>query len=180
MKPEFWHKDFKWNGISFASTSEIIDFVDKNFPELSTFIHEWFSKEGQIAIKTSGSTGIPKTIGLKREHMVNSAQATGSYFSLSNTSKVLLCLPLGYIAGRMMLVRAMVMGWHLDMISPSASPDIPENVLYDFSAMVPLQVTNSIDQLNAFKRLSLEEDRFQMIFQKNWLSLKRRCLRPMG
>ncbi len=153
MKVEYWHKDFQWNGISFSSTSEIINFADQNFPELHTFIREWFGEKGRITMMTSGSTGTPKTIGLHREHMVNSSKATASYFSLSNGSRVLLCLPLGYIAGRMMLVRSMVMGWQLDVINPSASPDIPQNVLYDFSAMVPLQLANSIDQLEYVQTL---------------------------
>lgn len=153
MKAEYWHKDFKWNGTSFASRSEIIDFTNQNFPELSKFMYEWFSKEGQVSIKTSGSTGIPKTISLKREHMLNSAKATGAFFGLEAGSKALLCLPLGFIAGRMMLVRSMVMGWHLDVIDPSASPEVPKNVLYDFSAMVPLQVANSIDQLEHIQTL---------------------------
>ncbi len=147
MKAEYWHKDFKWNGRSFSSHAEIIDFVDENFPELNSFIHEWFGKNGEISMKTSGSTGKPKTITLKRVHMVNSAKATAAYFSLSNKSRVLLCLPLGYIAGRMMLVRAMVNGWELDVISPNSSPDIPKKIIYDFSAMIPLQVYKSLDQL---------------------------------
>ena len=153
MKVEYWHKDFQWNGISFSSSSEIIEFADQNFPELHTFMQEWFGEKGIITIRTSGSTGTPKTIGLKREHMVNSSKATASFFSLSSGSRVLLCLPLGYIAGRMMLVRSMVMGWHLDVIDPSASPDIPQNVLYDFSAMVPLQLANSINQLEYVQTL---------------------------
>ncbi len=119
----------------------------ERYPELSIFINEWFSESGQIQMKTSGSTGKPKTITLSREHMINSARATAAYFNLEAGSRALLCLPLGFIAGRMMLVRSMVMGWHLDLIESSSTPKIPKHRTYDISAMVPLQLYNSIGEL---------------------------------
>lgn len=117
------------------------------YPELSIFINEWFSESGQIQMKTSGSTGKPKTITLSREHMINSARATAAYFNLEAGSRALLCLPLGFIAGRMMLVRSMVMGWHLDLIESSSAPKIPKHRTYDISAMVPLQLYNAVGEL---------------------------------
>ena len=153
MKTRLWHKDFKWDGHSFSKDNDIIDFVADHYPELTKFINEWFSDAGQIHMKTSGSTGKPKTIILRREHMINSAEATAAYFNLEAGSKALLCLPLGFIAGRMMLVRSMIMGWNLDVISPSATPEIPKNKCYDFSAMVPLQLYNSYQQLKKIKVL---------------------------
>lgn len=79
--------------------------------------------------------------------MINSARATAAYFDLDSGSKSLLCLPLGFIAGRMMLVRSMVMGWELDVISSTSTPKIPRQNHYDFCAMVPLQLYNSIHKL---------------------------------
>ena len=153
MKVKLWHKDFSWDGNSFTSDQDIIDFVADRYHELSIFIDEWFGDSGQIHMKTSGSTGKPKTIVLSREHMVNSARATAAFFNLEAGSKALLCLPLGFIAGRMMLVRSMVMGWHLDSIEPSSTSDIPQNRSYHFSAMVPLQLYNSLDHLDHIKTL---------------------------
>ncbi len=153
MKTKFRHKDFIWDGISFRSDQDIIDFVEDRYPELSVFIDEWFGDSGQIHMQTSGSTGPPKTIVLSRLHMINSAKATAEYFDLEVGSRVLLCLPLGFIAGRMMLVRSMVMGWHLDLSQPSSKPDIPTQIVYDFSAMVPLQLYNCYDQLDNIKTL---------------------------
>lgn len=147
MNTKFFHKDFLWNGISFTSEKELIEFVKSNYPELTEFIREWFGEKGLIYCSTSGSTGAPKMIGLKREHMINSARATGSYFGLSNNTSALLCLPLGFIAGRMMLIRSMVLGWHLDAVEPAACPKIPKNKEFDFCAMVPVQLYNSVDQL---------------------------------
>ena len=85
--------------------------------------------------------------------MVNSALATGEYFQLQPKQKALLCLPCTGIAGKMMLVRAMVLGLHLDYVEPSSSP-LPENSkIYDFAAMVPLQVQNSLNQLSRIQTL---------------------------
>ena len=153
MKAKLWHKDFNWDGNSFSTDQNLIDFIEKNYPELAEFIKEWFSDSGKILMKTSGSTGRPKSIALSREHMINSARATATFFNLKAGSKALLCLPLGFIAGRMMLVRSMVMGWQLDVIDSSSKPMIPKEKIYDFSAMVPLQLHNSLDQLKNIKTL---------------------------
>ncbi|MCA0931454.1 AMP-binding protein [Lutimonas saemankumensis] len=146
MKTSLLHPKFKWNDRSFLHEDDLIQFVDACYPELSDFVTEWFSESGLIRIKTSGSTGVPKEISLKREHMINSAKATASFFALNEGAKVLHCLPLGYIAGRMMLVRAMIKGWEMDMVEASGTPEI-RDIRYDFSAMVPLQVQNSLEKL---------------------------------
>ena len=145
MKTKLWHKDFSWDGTSFHASEEIIDFAGLQYPELKGFLTEWFSDAGFIQMKTSGSTGIPKTIKLRREHMMNSAKATALYFGLEAGARALLCLPLSYIAGRMMLVRSIIMGWNLDTIEASSKPNIPKGVRYDFSAMVPLQLHHCYD-----------------------------------
>lgn len=153
MNIKFLHKDFKWNGNSFSSEENLFQYVDHDFPEISIFIREWFNDQGLIHCRTSGSTGKPKTIGLERRHMINSAMATGQYFDLGPGSSALLCLPLAFIAGKMMLIRAMVLGWHLHSIEPSSTPRIPKNIHYDFSAMVPLQLHNSLNNLNGISTL---------------------------
>ena len=152
MKNNLLHPGFTWNGRSFSDQDALIDFVVEYYPELTVFITEWFSEPGVIQMKTSGSTGRPKQISLKREHMINSAKATASFFDLQEGAKVLHCLPLGYIAGRMMLVRAMVLGWEMDFVEASGAPEIPDK-FYDFSAMVPLQVQHSIDKLQNIRAL---------------------------
>ncbi|WKK67193.1 AMP-binding protein [Lutimonas zeaxanthinifaciens] len=152
MKTSLLHPEFKWNDRSFFNKDDLIDFVDVKYPELTDFFTQWFSESGWIRVKTSGSTGVPKEISLKRKHMINSAMATASFFELEAGAKVLHCLPLGYIAGRMMLVRAMIMGWEMDLVEASGTPEIRDKS-YDFSAMVPLQVQNSIDKLGNVRAL---------------------------
>lgn len=113
--------------------------------ELYLFIKEWFSSTKYIVAKTSGSTGIPKEIRLNKKHMTASAKVTISFFNLMKKDKVLLCLPLNFIAGKMMVVRALAGGLDLYISEPSSRPDIPEFQI-QFSAMVPLQVANLVKE----------------------------------
>lgn len=153
MKNDFWHRDFTWDGHSFNSREKIRGFVQQNYPELEVFIGEWFGETGEISMRTSGSTGTPKKIRLHRTHMISSARATADFFGLNNGARALLCLPLEFIAGRMMLIRSMVMGWKLEVIRPASKPEIPIGVTYDFAAMVPMQVYNSLDRLGSVRTL---------------------------
>jgi O-succinylbenzoic acid--CoA ligase len=148
-----FHLHFKLNDISFSSESDLCDYAKEISLELSLFLEDWLDEKKHIIVKTSGSTGKPKSIQLSKEHMVNSAKATGSYFNLGASTTALLCLPINYIAGKMMLVRALTLGWHLDVIASSSSPLENLSKTYDFSAMVPLQVENSLSNLELIKKL---------------------------
>ena len=112
-----------------------------------------FSDEPVVTIKTSGSTGAPKKIELKKSHMINSAKATGEFFQLPERTSALLCLPTEYIAGKMMLVRALVLGWHIDVVAISSTPLKSIQKTYDFSAMVPMQLQKSLDHIHVIKKL---------------------------
>lgn len=114
---------------------------------MGAFFLAWASESPVLEVMTSGSTGKPKQISLKKEQMVNSARATGNYFGLKAGEKALLCLPCSGIAGKMMLVRALVLGLALEVVEPSSSPLPANGQTYDFVAMVPLQLQNSLDQL---------------------------------
>ena len=85
--------------------------------------------------------------------MKNSALATGEFFNVQEKTTALCCLPIDYIAGKMMVVRAMILGWHLDVIEPSSNPLENIDKSYDFSAMVPLQLQNSLDKLHLIFQL---------------------------
>ena len=106
-------------------------------------------------MQTSGTTGAPKMIRVDKQAMVNSALATGSFFELDEGIKVLHCLPTQFVAGKMMLVRAFILGWDMDMIAPVANPLERPDTVYDFSAMVPLQAQNSLMKLKKVKKLIL-------------------------
>ena len=83
--------------------------------------------------------------------MVNSAIATGNYFKLEPGFKALHCLSSQFIAGKMMLVRTLILGLELDIILPSSAPLDVLNKTYDFCAMSPMQLQNSLIDLYKVK-----------------------------
>lgn len=117
--------------------------------DIRAFVSEWLSPELTIKLQTSGSTGVPKRIEVKKEWMRNSANLTGETFGLSEGDSVLLCLPMQYIAAKMMVVRALELG--LDLIVTEPKKVI--QVLADFVAMVPIQLENSLDYIDDIKVL---------------------------
>ncbi len=159
MSIELLHPDFKLNGFSHSRKSlkrAADDFVNEGEPHeraIGGFLLKWLNDSAVLLVQTSGSTGMPKEIELQKQHMVNSARATGTFFDLHPSDSALLCLPAGYIAGKMMLVRAMILGLHLDYVRPDSDPMNGLEKTYDFAAMVPLQVEKSLDRLDAIKTL---------------------------
>lgn len=120
---------------------------------IGEFFLDWFDKKDYIEMTTSGTTGLPKLVRLEKQAMIQSALATGDFFGLKPGDRALLCLPTQFIAGKMMLVRSLILGLDIDVISPSTEPFAYNSKQYDFAAMVPLQVQNSIDKLSNVKKL---------------------------
>ncbi|MEN8805310.1 MAG: AMP-binding protein [Wenyingzhuangia sp.] len=147
------HKSFHLQGGSFDSAEELISFAETISKELHQFLSEWFDDESSIVLKTSGSTGIPKTIHIKKQLMKNSAKSTGDFFDLGVGTRALCCLSVTYIAGKMMVVRALELGWDLDFVAPVNNPLAQAFDAYDFCAMVPLQVKASLWDLHLVKKL---------------------------
>lgn len=115
--------------------------------EIFLFSQDWFDDSETIKAYTSGSTGKPKEILLTKEMMRNSARMTNRFFGLDATKTALLCLPASYIAGKMMLVRAIVGGFYLLPVKPKANPfeNIQETI--DFTAITPYQLQHSLKRL---------------------------------
>ena len=153
------HPKFKFNEIhyDFGVLKELSYSLVKEGLEyekaIGNFLMDWLDDSDSLEVLTSGSTGVPKTIALKKEHMVNSALATGAFFNMGPGTKALLCLSSEHIAGKMMLVRAMVLGWEIDTVEPSSNPLQFSSKHYDFVAMVPLQVKCSKLNLNQIDTL---------------------------
>lgn len=152
------HSNFKLNGKGYSKV-ELLTYAQtlstgKTYEKgIGSFLIDWLSTSQTVQVTTSGSTGKPKNISLKKEQMIHSAMATGRYFNLQTMNTTLLCLSADFIAGKMMLVRAMVLGLHLDFIDPSISSISKIDKKYDFSAMVPLQVEASLDKLHYLQKL---------------------------
>ena len=153
MKLARFHKDFKLNGISFSSVDGLLVYARSYSEEIYSFLENWFSEEDFVLVKTSGSTGTPKEIKLQKEYMKNAAFATGKYFDLKENTSALLCLSVDFIAGKMMLVRALTLGWSIEVVEANSNPLKDVSKEYDFSAMVPLQLENSIKSLHQIKKI---------------------------
>ena len=153
------HPNFKLNGIyyGFDELKEVAYSLIKEGEEhekhIGDFLHDWLDEKSEVEVKTSGSTGTPKAVLLQKQHMVNSAIATGVFFDLQEGNTALLCLSAEYIAGKMMLVRALILGLELDYVVPSSYPLQHVQKDFDFSAMVPLQLKNCMDKIAQIKTL---------------------------
>ena len=151
------HPDFKLNGKSFTDVALLSEalYLKKNGQlfekEIGNFLLDWLNLESFILVQTSGSTGIPKQIVLQKSAMIASAKATGLFFNLQPKNTALLCLSANYIAGKMMLVRAITLGLHLDTIDPTSTPLSSKK--YNFIAMVPMQVEKSLAKLHLVDKL---------------------------
>ncbi len=115
------------------------------------FLQEWFSCSETVSVQTSGSTGTPKIFEIEKKRMLNSAKMTCDFLGLKKGDIALLCLPVQYISGKMMLVRAIERKLKLIITTPTSTPEISENI--DFCAMTPLQVQNSLDNIHLIKNL---------------------------
>ena len=118
---------------------------NRNFrQELFSFLSEWFAPTDTLLVHTSGSTSKPKGLYVEKKHMMESACLTCSFLGLQKEDTALLCMPLKYIAGKMVAVRALVAGLNLLPVTPSGHPlkDMTEAPV--FAAMIPMQVYNSL------------------------------------
>ncbi len=129
------------------------------------FLEEWNNNEKFVTVHTSGSTGAPKAMHVEKRRMEASARITCDFLGLKPGDTALLCLPMDYIAGKMMAVRALTRGLRLLAVEPSGHPlkglaaNLKEeitslsdetnrregsDVWCDLAAMVPMQVVNSL------------------------------------
>jgi len=121
--------------------------------ELYLFLNEWFSDSDFVVVQTSGSTGEPKPIELPKSLMLKSAVRTIEYFGLQKNNRLLLSLPCLYIAGKMMVVRAIVGQMNLISVDPATDFDFLEQENFDFGAMVPNQVFKLLEQPSGIEKL---------------------------
>jgi O-succinylbenzoic acid--CoA ligase len=152
--------DIQISGITYSSEEIIADqtihFIGQTpfHHQLYLFLKEWFSPSPTIRLHTSGSTGVPKEITVRKEQMLQSAKMTCDFFQLKRGDRTLLCLPLDYIAGKMMVVRAIYAGLDIYPVEPSGHPLARMTLPLEFAAMVPLQVYNSLQTAEERRRLS--------------------------
>jgi O-succinylbenzoic acid--CoA ligase len=180
------HNQFKLNGFQLdkedlcrVAYSFIKEGEDFEKP-VGDFLLDWFDSKTYIEMQTSGSTGTPKIIKVDKQAMVNSALATGDFFGLHAGNRALQCLPVKYVAGKMMLIRSIVLGLDLDYVAPSSHPMEGLEEKYDFVAMVPMQAQNSLNELKNVKKLIVGGARISASLEKELMKLPTQVYETYG
>ena len=149
---DFSQPNFDFNAIQVTNEFE---------QSVKDFLVEWFSDSDIMIAHTSGSTGTPKEIILTKENMRKSANMTGKYLQLEKGNSALLVMPVTYIAGKLMLVRAVEIGLKLICMQPTSHISLDEInrgisqdfTSIDFVALTPMQVENSLDFVSKCQKL---------------------------
>lgn len=98
---------------------------------------------------TSGTTGIPKIVPLKRRQIYFAAEASANNFKPRKNHFWLLCLPLNHIGGVAIILRSLLYGsaifrmnsFHKNMISTFLS----ENKLFQAASLVPTMLKRLLE-----------------------------------
>lgn len=180
------HNHFKLNGfhlnaddlcrVAYSFIKEGDDFEKP----VGDFILDWFDAKSYIEMQTSGSTGKPKRIRVEKQAMVNSALATGDFFGLSAGDTILNCLPVKYVAGKMMFVRAFILGLEMDFVAPSSKPLENNDKKYSFIALVPMQASNSLEKLSNFKTVIIGGAKVSSELEKKLKPIKSNIFETYG
>lgn len=131
---------------------------EKSIP--TDFCNAWLNGKTDFELQTSGSTGIPKRINATRQQLIASANITARFLKLEANQTALVCLDTKYIAGLMMLVRAMEVEMKIVVTPPEANPlqALDPAIHIDFAAFVPYQIEAILksaqrEKLNAIKNV---------------------------
>jgi o-succinylbenzoate---CoA ligase len=107
-------------------------------------ITDWLLGQTEFTFRTSGSTGTPKQCSFSREQIIAGAQRTLDFFHLDQGTTILCCLNTEFVAGFMMIIRALVGQLNLIITDPSADPWKDLEDIIDFSAVTPMQVESGM------------------------------------
>ncbi len=122
------HPEFAYNGVQIteqhwgAYIAERMNSAPEWERAFLDFMAQWLDEKENIEVQTSGSSGQPTKWKAQKSSMLASATMTANYFNCKSGTTAFLCLPGNFIAGKMMLVRAMAFGWRLTAVRPSSTP----------------------------------------------------------
>lgn len=137
--------------LQFCKNSEV-----ENIRQIGVFMSNWLSDKPTLEVHTSGSTGVPKTIVVEKNQMLRSAAMTAEFFRFEAGQRALLCLPIHYIAGKMMVVRALYSGLDLYCLEPDTTPlvSLPDDKVIDFAPLIPAQIAG-VEDTKSIKKILL-------------------------
>jgi O-succinylbenzoic acid--CoA ligase len=154
------HGDYLINTIADLKSIPL-ELLNENEVKAIKFIEKWL-KDESFVFKSSGSTGKPKIFEFKKSDLIWSAKQTIAYFNLEKSPQhFFICLDCDFVAGAMLLARALVLNAKVSIVNPSSNPFelLNSKHSYTFTSLVPLQVqTILIDKkgvqiLNQFKHV---------------------------
>ncbi len=135
--------------IFISKNGDLINTEPENtyFKRVFDLISYWNSNSETLELQTSGSTGNPKIIVGSRARIVASIEMTRKAFNLHDNDLFFCCLNVNYIAGIMMVFRALHIGANLLVVEPTSNPLLnlgnQEYLLSKvkvFHSFVPLQI----------------------------------------
>jgi O-succinylbenzoic acid--CoA ligase len=142
--------------------SAMLEGDDKAFKQTFDLAQQWLNGSDIFTFYTSGSTGVPKEIKLKRSQIEASAHATIEMLGLTADDHILLCMNTAFIGGAMLLIRGLILNASITLQDPSGDPlrHIPADHPYTFASFTPIQLHSlhkdnkrMIQKLNCFKQI---------------------------
>lgn len=109
--------------------------------------------DAPVRFHTSGTTGTPREISFSKKQILYSAENTCRFFGIDKNSRLLVCLPADFVAGRLMLARGFVSGAELIWVEPSLQP-LQHKGKIDFAAFTPAQVSTILKSPEGVKEFN--------------------------
>lgn len=152
---QYTYDDLCFKGSSSALIDKFTKLYGKDsfYVEVAYFIANFLDVKDSIEVQTSGSTGTPKKYLIKKQYMLNSAKKTLAYLNLKEHDRALLCMPVNYIAGKMMVVRALYANLNLIIVKPCKNPYLNLTQKLEFSAITPMQALCALEHEQSFKTM---------------------------
>ena len=127
------------------------------------FLKDWNQGQDSFTLTTSGSTGIPQEIELKRDLLIYSSEQTYKKLSFNKLTKILNCISTNKVGGFMNWVRAAHFKLDIQTVEPVSDPMIYLSLGHNFTfvSLVPYQLyailknEESKAKLNRFKTVLL-------------------------
>ena len=136
----------------YSLSFEITDFEKS----IQDFYLRW-ENQSHFSFKTSGSTGEPKMIQFSKEEIIESANRTNTFFSTSPEDFALLCLPIDFVGGAMVLIRAIIGNYSVILLDPK------ENLINDLKSLSsPIHIASFLP--NQWHYLSQNKELLEKVF----------------
>jgi o-succinylbenzoate---CoA ligase len=128
------------------------------YQKIKKIVEEWHFGQEKFSFLTSGSTGKPKEIIFSREQIIESVKTTKQAFGLDANCLFFCNLNVDFVAGAMMVYRALVIEADLFVVEPSANPLLNlgrQELLLNkyrrrvFFAFAPLQMSEILNDVNS-------------------------------